>query len=42
MTYEQAFGFHKMGYGAAVGMITLVICVIASRFMVRRVADSIY
>ncbi|MGI9334517.1 MAG: carbohydrate ABC transporter permease [Gammaproteobacteria bacterium] len=42
MTYEQAFGFHKMGYGAAVGMITLVICLIASRLMVRRVTDSIY
>jgi multiple sugar transport system permease protein len=42
MTYEQAFGFHKMGYGAAVGMITLVFCLLASRFMVRRVADSIY
>lgn len=42
MTYEQAFGFHKMGYGAAVGMITLVLCLLASRFMVRRVAESIY
>ena len=42
MTYEQAFGFHKMGYGAAVGMVTLVFCLLASRFMMRRVTDSIY
>lgn len=42
MTYEQAFGFHKMGYGAAVGMITLVFCLLASRFMVQRVTSSIY
>ncbi len=42
MTYEQAFGFHKMGYGAAVGMITLVFCLLASRFMVQRVTGSIY
>ena len=42
MTYEQAFGFHKMGYGAAVGMVTLVFCLLASRFMVQRVTGSIY
>ena len=42
MTYEQAFGFHKMGYGAAVGMVTVVLCIIASRFMVRRVTGTIY
>lgn len=42
MTYEEAFGFYKMGYGAAIGVVTLVICVIASRFMVRRTAESIY
>jgi multiple sugar transport system permease protein len=42
MTYEQAFGFHKMGYGAALGVVTLILCAIASRFLVRRTAESIY
>lgn len=42
MTYEQAFGFFKMGYAAAVGVVTLVLCVIASRLMVGRSAESIY
>jgi multiple sugar transport system permease protein len=42
MTYEQAFGFYKMGYGAAIGVVTLVLCAIASRFLVRRTAESIY
>ena len=36
MTYEQAFGFFKMGYASAVGVVTLVICVIASRLMIGR------
>ena len=42
MTYEQAFGFYKMGYGAAIGVVTLILCAIASRFLVRRTAESIY
>ncbi len=42
MTYEQAFGFYKMGYGAALGVVTLVICAIAARFMVRRVSQPLY
>jgi multiple sugar transport system permease protein len=36
MTYEQSFGFYKMGYGAAIGVITLVICAAVARMMVRR------
>ena len=35
MTYEQAFGFFKMGYASAIGVVTLVICVIAGRLMMR-------
>ena len=42
MTYEQAFGFFRMGYAAAIGMVTLVICVLATRLMVSRMAKSIY
>jgi len=41
MTYEQAFGFFKMGYASAVGILTLVICVVASRLMLRRAPDSL-
>ena len=36
MTYEQAFGFFKMGYASAIGIVTLVICVIAGRLMIGR------
>jgi multiple sugar transport system permease protein len=39
MTYEQAFGFFKMGYASAVGIVTLVICVLASMAMLRRAPD---
>ncbi len=42
MTYEQAFSFFKMGYAAAIGVVTLVICAVAARFMVRRVAQPLY
>ena len=35
MTYEQAFGFFKMGYASAIGIVTLVICVFASLLMMR-------
>jgi len=36
MTYDQAFGFFKFGYASAVGVVTLVICVIASMLMLGR------
>lgn len=36
MTYDQAFGFFKFGYASAVGVITLIICVIASLLMLGR------
>lgn len=42
MTYEQAFSFFKMGYASAVGVVTLIICAIAARFMVRRVTQPLY
>lgn len=36
MTYDQAFGFFKFGYASAVGVITLIICVVASVLMLGR------
>jgi multiple sugar transport system permease protein len=41
MTYEQAFGFFKMGYASAVGIVTLVICIIASRLMLGRAPENL-
>lgn len=42
MTYEQAFGFFNMGYASAVGVITLVFCVVASALMIGRQTKSMY
>jgi len=42
MTYEQSFGFYNMGYGAAIGVVTLLICVVAARLMVRRTTQALY
>ncbi len=42
MTYEQAFGFFRMGFASAIGVVTLVICVLATRLMVSRMAKSMY
>jgi len=36
MTYENAFGFFKFGYASAIGVITLIFCVITSLLMLRR------
>ncbi|UZF93612.1 carbohydrate ABC transporter permease [Bosea sp. NBC_00550] len=41
MTYEQAFGFFKMGYASAVGVVTLVVCVIASRLLMGRAPETV-
>jgi multiple sugar transport system permease protein len=35
LTYEQAFGFYNIGYAAAIGVVTLVICCLVSTAMVR-------
>lgn len=42
MTYEQAFGFHKMGYGAAIGVVTLLVCAFGARLMVGRAARPLH
>lgn len=42
MTYDQAFQYHNYGRAAAVGVVTLIICVLASLFMLGRGARSIY
>ncbi|MGL5115520.1 MAG: carbohydrate ABC transporter permease [Beijerinckiaceae bacterium] len=41
MTYEQAFSFFRMGYASAVGVVTLVICVIAAKLMMRRAPENL-
>lgn len=41
MTYEQAFGFFRMGYASAVGIITLIICVVVSRLLLRRPPEAL-
>lgn len=41
MTYEEAFGFFRMGYASAVGIITLVICIVVSRLMLHRAPDNL-
>ena len=42
MTYEQAFGFFNFGYASAVGMVTLVLCVLASLLMLGHRAKAMY
>lgn len=42
MTYDQAFGFFKFGYASAVGIVTLIICVIASLAMLGRGSKAMY
>jgi multiple sugar transport system permease protein len=39
-TYEQAFSFYNIGYAAAVGIVTLVICGAVSTAMVRRAGGA--
>lgn len=41
MTYEQAFSFFRMGYASAVGVVTLVICVIAAKLMMRSAPENL-
>ena len=41
MTYEQAFSFFKMGYASAIGIVTLVICVVAAKLMMARAPESL-
>ncbi|MBO6540594.1 MAG: sugar ABC transporter permease [Rhizobiaceae bacterium] len=42
MTYDQAFGFFNFGYASAVGVITLVICMVASLVMLGRGSKAMY
>ena len=42
MTYDQAFGFFNFGYASAVGVVTLVICVVASLLMLGRQTRAMY
>lgn len=42
MTYDQAFGFFNFGYASAVGVVTLVICILASLLMLGRGSRALY
>lgn len=42
MTYDQAFGLFNFGYASAVGVVTLVICVVASLLMLGRGSKAMY
>jgi multiple sugar transport system permease protein len=42
MTYEESFGFFRMGYASALGIVTFVLCALAAVSLVGRRADSIY
>ncbi|MCK8782298.1 sugar ABC transporter permease [Rhizobium sp. NTR19] len=42
MTYNEAFGFFNFGYASAVGVVTLIICVIASMLMLGRETKAMY
>jgi multiple sugar transport system permease protein len=42
MTYQQAFGFFRMGYASAVGVVTLILCLLAGLLLVGRRTDAIY
>lgn len=42
MTYQEAFAFFKMGYASAIGVVTLVLCIIAGLFMIRGHSNSMY
>lgn len=42
LTFEQSFEFFRMGQGAAVGVITMILCAIVSRALVGRLAKSVH
>ncbi len=42
LTWEQSFGFFRMGQGAAVGVVTMIICALISRALVGRFAQSVH
>lgn len=42
LTFEQSFEFFRMGQGAAVGVVTMILCAIVSRALVSRMAKSVH
>lgn len=42
MTYDQAFGFFNMGYASAIGIVTLILCVVVSLLMLGRKSQAMY
>ena len=42
LTWEQSFAFFRMGHGAAVGVVTMIICLLISRALVGRFAQAVH
>ncbi|MCR8724642.1 carbohydrate ABC transporter permease [Frigidibacter sp. ROC022] len=42
LTWEQSFAFFRMGHGAAVGVVTMVLCLLISRALVGRFAQNVH
>lgn len=42
MTYREGFNFFNMGYAAAIGIITLIICIATSIVMIKRIGRQFY
>jgi multiple sugar transport system permease protein len=40
LTWEQSFAFFRMGHGAAVGVVTMILCLLISRALVGRFAQA--
>ena len=40
LTFEQSFSFFRMGQGAAVGVVTMIVCAVISRALVGRFAKG--
>ena len=42
LTYETAFSYYRMGYGAAIGIVTLLFCLLVSIFMIKKTNTQIF
>jgi multiple sugar transport system permease protein len=42
MTYEESFGYFRMGYASALGIVTFILCALAAVTLVGRRAEAIY
>ena len=42
LTYETAFSYYKMGYGSAIGIVTLLFCLVVSIIMIKKSNTQIF